>query len=66
MLWAEAEMLVHNLPLGEKASDKPFHSKERFAVNFIGHIESIANLSGAETHWQDTGISEIERESKRL
>ena len=27
--------------------------QERFAVNFFGHIESIANLPGAETHWQD-------------
>ena len=28
--------------------------QERFAVIFFGHTESIANLPGAETHWQDT------------
>ena len=27
--------------------------RERFAVIFFGHTESIVNLPGAETHWQD-------------
>ena len=58
MLWAEAETLVLDLPLENKLGNKPFHPKEHFAVNFFGHIESIANLPGAETHWQDTGLPE--------
>lgn len=27
-----------------------------FAVIFFGHIESIANLLGDETHWQDSPL----------
>ena len=53
VLCTEAEMLVLDLPLENKLGNKPFHPKECSAVNFFGHIESIANLPGAETHWQD-------------
>ena len=41
-------MLVLDLPPENKLGNKPFHPKERFAVNFFGYIESIANLPGAE------------------
>ena len=46
LLWAEAETLVLDLPPENKQGNKPFHPKERFAVNFFGHTESIANLPG--------------------
>ena len=53
MPWAEAEMLLRDLLPENKPGSKPFHPKEHSALNFFGHIESIGNLSGVETHWQD-------------
>ena len=50
----EAETLVLDLLLENKLGNKLFHPKERSAVNFFGHIESIVNWPGTETHWQDT------------
>ena len=62
MLWAEVETLVLDLPLKNKRGNKPFHPKERFAINFFDHTESIVNLPRAETHWQDNYIkTELEK-----
>ena len=45
-----------DLPPGDKVGYNPFIPR-MFAVIFFGHTESIENLPGAETHWQDNDPS---------
>ena len=48
-------ILVTDLPPGIKVGYNPFTPKSVLSI-FFGHIETIANLPGAETHWQDSHI----------
>ena len=43
-----------DLSPGNKVGYNLFTLKSVLLSIFFGHIESIENLPGAETHWQDT------------
>ena len=47
-------ILVTDLPPGNKVGYNPFTPKSVLLSIFFGHIESIENLPGVETHWQNT------------
>ena len=57
-LWVN-EILVTDLPPGNKVGYNSFTPKSVLLSIFFGHTESIVNLPRAETHWQDSTSTRV-------